>query len=124
MNKKDQEYYFNLPWSYLVKKEFNEGKEYYIVSVNEFPGVVSDGNTKEDAFKNIEEALQGMITLYLEIGKTIPEPIQLHNCKGSIAYRTAPERHYRLLIEAQKNHLSLSKFIDNSLDKVLGSLSK
>ncbi len=44
--------------------------------------------------------------------------------KGNIAYRTTPERHYRIAREAEKRNLSLSQFIDGSIDSDLRKRKK
>jgi predicted HicB family RNase H-like nuclease len=57
--------------------------------------------------------------LYIKQGQTIPEPINEGQFKGNIAYRTTSRRHYLLAHEAQKRQQSLSKVIDDFIDKAL-----
>ena len=37
--KKDLKYYLKLKWSYTIEPESEGGKDYYIIRVNELPGV-------------------------------------------------------------------------------------
>jgi antitoxin HicB len=73
--KKNLKYYLNLNWSYTIEQAVHNGKKFYIVRVNELPGVCTDANTIEKAMKNIRDAIAGTIELYLEQGDPIPEPI-------------------------------------------------
>ena len=66
--KKDLSYYMNLPWSYTIEKEYDHNKRYYIIRVNELPGICTDGETIEEVMENIKEAIEGAISLYLELG--------------------------------------------------------
>lgn len=73
-NHKLLEYYLNLPWTYEVKLETSKSETYYVVRVKELPGCCTDGKTIEEAFKNIKEALEGVLFLYLENCEEIPTP--------------------------------------------------
>jgi antitoxin HicB len=118
-NKKDVNFYLNLPWTYTVETDVDEeGHKVFIVSVNELPGVKTDARSLEEAMALIEDAMTGTFKLYLKQGEEIPEPINEDEFKGNIAYRTTSKRHYLLAREAQKRKQSLSKFIDECLDSV------
>jgi predicted RNase H-like HicB family nuclease len=73
--KKDLKYYLGLKWSYTVEEEDkHKGKKFFIIRVNELPGVVTDGETIEEAMSNIKEAIFATIELYLKQGDpTNPE---------------------------------------------------
>ena len=114
---KELNYFLDLPWTFEVEQENDPvtGK-IYIVRVSEWPRVVTDASTIQQAFKEISEVLTSVIILYLEKGYDIPEPQHQKLFKGNIAYRTTSERHYRIAREAKKRNLSLSQLIDNSID--------
>ncbi|WP_071527172.1 type II toxin-antitoxin system HicB family antitoxin [Nodosilinea nodulosa] len=48
--------------------------EAFIVEVPELPGCVADGETYQDAVKNIETVIQEWIETAQEMGRPIPEP--------------------------------------------------
>ena len=73
--KKKLSYYLNLNWSFTVEQETHKGKKYYIIRVNELPGICTDAETVEEGMENIKEAIEGAVRLYLENGETVPEPI-------------------------------------------------
>lgn len=114
--KKDLKYYLNLNWSYSIEQDFHKGKKFYIIRVNELPGVCTDANTIENGMKNIQDAITATIELYLEQGDPVPEPINKEEFKGNIAYRTTSERHYFLAKLAQQKHVSMNKALDMVFD--------
>src|SRR5579872_3915724 len=93
---KTMNYYLNLNWSYTIEPEGEKGRKYYIIRVNELPGVCTDAESVEEGMKLIKEAIEGAIALYLKHGDEIPEPIKKSEFKGNISYRTSSKRHYQV----------------------------
>jgi len=120
-NKKDINYYLNLPWTYTIETTIENGKVLYIVHLNEIYGISTDAHSIEEAMKLMKEAMIVAFEMYLEDNEEIPEPIQERDYKGQIAYRTTPKRHYLIAKEAKKRDLSLSQVIDQFIDQ---SISK
>ena len=119
-NKKDIQYYLNLPWTYTIETSRDENNAViYVVHVNELPGVCTDADTIAQAMELIKDAMTGAFKLYLKLGEEIPEPIDEEEFKGNIAYRTTNKRHYLIAREAQKKNTSLSKVMDELIDKAL-----
>lgn len=116
-NKKDINYYLNLPWTYTIETATENGKILYIVHLNEIYGISTDAPSIEEGMKLIKEAMTAAFEMYLEDNEEIPEPIKEENYKGKIAYRTTPKRHYFIAKEAKKRDLSLSQIIDQFIDK-------
>ena len=114
--KKDLKYYLKLPWSYTIEQSLHKGKKFYIIRVNELPGVCTDANTIEKGLKDIQDSIAATIELYLEQGDPIPEPINKEEFKGNIAYRTTSERHYFLAKLAEQKHVSMNKALDMIFD--------
>jgi predicted RNase H-like HicB family nuclease len=116
VTKKDLKYYLRLNWSYTIEQDVHKGKKFYIIRVNELPGVCTDATTVEKGMQNIQEAITATIELYLEQGDPIPEPIKKEEFKGNISYRTTSERHYFLAKLAQQKHVSMNKALDMVFD--------
>lgn len=66
--KKDLEYYLNLPWIYTLEKEYFEGKCYYIIKVNELPGICTHDEDLSKGMEGIKEAIECAIEIFLETG--------------------------------------------------------
>jgi antitoxin HicB len=116
---KGLEYYLNLPWSYSIEKRTDDGV-YYFARVNEL-NCFSDGESPEEAMKIIGEALRSHLEAALESGIEIPEPVKPEDYKGQIAYRTKPEKHYKIAKEAQRRKISINKLIDEAVDSILSA---
>ena len=121
--KKNLKYYLNLKWSYTIEQESHRGEDYYIIRVNELPGVCTDSSSIEDGLDQIQEALKATINLYLKEGTPIPGPIDIKKFKGNISYRTTTIRHYKLAQFARRNSRSLSKALDMLIDTGLEEAS-
>ena len=121
--KKTLSYYLNLPWSYMIEQETYNRKAYYIIRVNELPGVCTDAESIEEGMEAIKKVIKASIKLYLKQGDPIPEPIDKKKFKGNISYRTSAERHYLLSKIALHEQKSLSKTLDLLVDKNLEKLS-
>jgi predicted RNase H-like HicB family nuclease len=121
--KKDIKYYMNLNWSYTIEQETHKGLHYYIIRVNELPGVCTDATTVEEGMKEIKDVIAGVVKLYLKNKEPVPEPIKKEQFKGQIAYRTSSSRHYHVAKVAKAMHKSISKTIDDLIDISLDRLN-
>ena len=65
---------------YEVIVWWSEKDQAYIAEVPELPGCMSDGETYEDALKNIQIIISEWIDTAKELGREIPEP------KGKLMY--------------------------------------
>ncbi len=120
--KKGVDYYMNLNWTYTIEKDTNEGKDLYIISVNELPGVLTDAPSVQEGMEEIKDAICAAVELYLRHGDPVPEPIKKDKFKGNIAYRTTKERHYHLARLAQRKHISMNKALDMVFDAGIKNL--
>ena len=67
-------------YKYEVIVWWSEKDQYYIVEVPELPGCMSDGETYEEALRNIQLIISEWIETAKELGREIPEP------KGKLMY--------------------------------------
>ena len=118
-NKKDIKYYLNLPWTYTIETEKDNDEFIYIIRVNELPGVCTDASTISQGMELIKDAMEGALKLYIKQGEEIPEPMDEEEFQGNVAYRTSSRRHFLIAKEAQKKNVSLSKILDDLIDKAL-----
>lgn len=87
------------------------------------PGVCTDAETIEEGMIEIKDALKAAIQLYIKQKEPVPEPIDKKKYKGNIAYRTTPDRHYRVAQFARRERRSLSKTMDEIVDAGIASLA-
>ena len=50
----------------------------YLATVTELPGCMSDGESREEAAHNVNDAIRAWIATALEMGRAIPEPRLAH----------------------------------------------
>jgi antitoxin HicB len=115
-NKKNLDYYLNLPWTYTIETETYKKSTYYIIRVNELPGICTDAEDLNEGMEGIKEAIACAIEIYLQRGEPIPEPIDRNQYKGKILYRTDSARHYLLAKASKQMHKSISRTLDILVD--------
>ena len=69
-------------YTVILQRESDGG---YVVTVLALPGCVSQGDTREEALKNIAEAME----LYIEDRKAVGEPLPLGDEREYVELKTA-----------------------------------
>jgi len=107
MNIKD---YLELPYNIIIRHVVDESGSYYFAKVQELVGCVSDGETVEEVFSNIYDAMEGWIETKLELGFPIPLPIDIEKYSGKFVLRLPKSLHAKLVAEAEKEGVSLNQY--------------
>ena len=95
---KNVEYYMNLPYNYIVQPITDESGSYFYARVLELDGCQSTGETFEEAYENLREAMEGWIETKLEGGFEVPLPVGYDDFSGKFVVRIPKSLHYRLTI--------------------------
>lgn len=109
MNKKVK-YYMNLPYNYIIQQIHDESGSYYYAKVLELDGCQSTGETFEEAYSNVQEAMKGWLEVKIVGGYEIPLPKEEKDYSGRFVIRIPKTLHYRLAIEAEKEGVSLNQY--------------
>jgi len=117
MTKKKLNYYLNLPYTFII--EWSDVDECFLGSIVELERNMTCGQTRDEVFNNLKEALVSYVTTSLDNNMDIPEPLKIKNYKGSITYRTSRERHYILAKQAKLSGKSINTFIDEAIGEKL-----
>ena len=117
MNKKKLDYYMNLPYTYVI--EWSDVDKCFLGSIVEIERNMTCGQTREDVFANLKEALASYVTTSIDNNMEIPEPLKIDDFKGSITYRTSKERNYKLAKQAKLYGKSINAFIDEAIGEKL-----
>lgn len=107
---KDIEYYMGLPYNYIIQPINDETGEYFYAKVLELDGCQSTGDSFEEAYKSLREAMKEWIEIKLEHRISIPEPIKSDSYSGKFVIRMPKSLHYQLSIEAQEEGVSLNQY--------------
>lgn len=104
---KPEQYHYSVLWS--------EEDEAFIGRVLEWPFLAADGETQEDALREIREAVKCAIEDCVESGDPIPEPLSLRSYSGKTNLRMPKQLHRQLAIEAERQGVSLNQLILSKL---------
>ena len=99
---KNVEDYMNLPYNYIVQPITDESGTYFYARVLELDGCQSTGETFEEAYKNLKEAMRGWLEAKLEGGFDVPLPVGYDDFSGKFVVRIPKSLHYRLSVEAEQ----------------------
>ena len=117
MNKKNLNYYLNLPYSQII--DWSAADNCFLGSIVELERNMTCGQTREEVLSNLKEALISYVTTSLNNDIEIPEPLKIDDFKGNITYRTSKERHYKLAKQAKLYGKSINAFIDEAIREKL-----
>lgn len=106
----DVKKYLNLPYNYIIHPVNDESGFYFYARVLELDGCQSTGETFEEAYKNLMEAMEGWIEAKLEGGFEVPLPVGYENFSGKFVVRIPKSLHYKLSIEAEQEGVSLNQY--------------
>ena len=77
----------------------------------ELDGCQSTGDTLEELYEGLKEAMEGYIEVKLENGLEIPTPEKIEKYSGKFNVRLPKSLHQRLSIEAEKEGVSLNQLV-------------
>ena len=109
--------YMKLPYNYIIQPINDESGKYYYAKILELDGCQSTGQTFEEAYKNIKEAMEGWIQTKIDEGYTVPMPIGYDDFSGKFVIRIPKSLHYRLTVEAKEEGVSLNQYALYKLSK-------
>ena len=109
---KNVHYYMELPYTYLIQPITDESGSYFFGQVFEFDGCQSNGDTPDEVYQNLIEAMEGWLEVKLEHGDAIPEPAasDIGSYSGKFVVRLPKSLHRRLAVEAQREGISLNQY--------------
>ncbi|MGM9581156.1 MAG: type II toxin-antitoxin system HicB family antitoxin [Anaerovibrio sp.] len=117
---KDVAYYMGLSYPVEIQKVKEADGGGYFVSVPMLTGCMSDGETIDEAYSNIEEAKEEWFASMLERNMEIPEPDEKEEYSGRFVVRL-PRSLHKLLVQASKREgVSLNQFVTSSLAYSMG----
>jgi antitoxin HicB len=114
------EYYVSLPYTTTIEKWDDGRGPYYVARVIELPDLFMDGDTPEEALKELEEEKPEYIELYLKLGNKMPEPLKTQNYSGKVVLRLPASVHEDLARMAAMEGVSLNQYMVAALSKRVG----
>lgn len=114
--KKDLAYYMRLPYPVVVEEiPPAEGGGFAVrIPLLGPMTAVADGETIDEAYRNLKEVTQAVISNALKRGIQIPEPEdqsrEVEACSGQFIVRVPRELHFKLRQKANQNGVSLNSY--------------
>jgi len=93
----------------------------YAAQVLEFPGCFAEGDTPEEAYKNLEEAAENWVDSAHSQGMAIPEPFASQGYSGTISLRLPKSMHRRAAKYAHRDGVSLNQFLVSAIAARVGA---
>lgn len=103
----------NLKLDYTIRLKQNEDRSYF-VEIEELSGCMSEGDTKEEALKMIEDAKAAWLEAALARKINIPEP-EKDEFSGKLNVRMPKFLHRKLSHKAKQEGVSLNTLISATL---------
>lgn len=102
--------YFELPYNFIIQPIKDESGSYFYGRILEFDGCQTTGNTFEETYENLKDAMKGWIETKLNAGFEIPLPKGCEDFSGKFIVRIPKSLHYRLAVEAEQEGVSLNQY--------------
>lgn len=109
--------YLQQPYARIVIPE-SRG---YHAEILEFPGCFAQGETVEEAYKNLEKAAESWIESSLSQGHAIPEPSANLNYSGRVALRLPVSIHQQAARLAERDETSLNTYMVSAVAARVGA---
>ena len=101
--------YMKLSYTRMVQEKNDESGHYFYGYILELDGCQSTGNTLDELYENLNEAMEGYLEVKLENNLPIPIPKDTDDYSGKFVVRIPKTLHKRLSIEADKEGVSLNQ---------------
>ena len=99
--------YMKLPYTRIVNEMNDESGHYFYGRILELDGCQSTGDTLEELYENLNEAMEGYLEVKLENNLPIPLPERTENFN----VRLPKSLHQRLAIQAEEEGVSLNQLV-------------
>lgn len=109
---------------YSFRLEYSDEDEAYIASVPEFPGITAHGDNPDEAMKEVQIALGGVIEVYTEKKMILPEPLKRQDYSGQFRLRLPKMLHRRAAERAERDGVSLNTWTVVAIAEKLGDKKK
>ena len=113
-------YYLSLPYKTIIEPRDDADKPYFVARVVELPYCAIDGDTPENALKELEEVKVDWLKSNLTRGLKIPEPAVRRKISGKTTLRIPPYLHQMLADRADAENISLNEMMSSLLSNAVG----
>lgn len=102
--------YLEMPYNIIIQPVKDESGMYFYARVLELDGCQSTGETFDEAYQSVREAMEGYIETKLENGFDVPKPQTIEEYSGRFNLRIPKSLHQELAIKAKEEGVSLNQY--------------
>lgn len=110
--------YLKEPYSRVLIPDGETGT--FAAKIAEFPGCFAQGDTPEEAYRNLEAAAESWIEEVLGMGQQVPEPAVNNQYSGRVALRLPKSLHRNAAQMAERDNTSLNQFLVSAIAEKVG----
>lgn len=92
-----------------VQEINDESGHYFYGRILELDGCQSTGDTLDELYESLNEAMEGWLEVKIENNLPIPKPGKTEDYSGKFVVRVPKSLHQRLAIEAEQEGVSLNQ---------------
>ena len=92
----------------------------FTATIQEFPGCIAEGDTAEEALKNLDAAASSWVSVSLAHGREIREPIDFEGCSGKLALRIPRGLHREIAELADLESCSINQLLNVAIASYVG----
>jgi len=107
-------------YPFLIRPLSKEEGGGYLIEFPDLPGVLSDGETPEEAIRNGRDALKAALLTMKEFGDPVPKPGVISSVSGQWRQRVPRTLHARLVERARQEGVSLNTLVTAMIAEGLG----
>jgi len=109
------------PYSRVLRPAEEGG---YTAEILEFPGCVTQGETLEETYANLEDAARGWLEAVIELGQNVPDPAAESEYSGKIVLRLPRSLHRVAATLAERDGVSLNTFLATAIAERVGAVAR
>jgi len=117
VERKPLEYYLNLKYPVTIIPDESGG---FAAEIADLPGCITQGDTLEETYANIEEARKLWLEVTYEDEQDIPLPNENPEYSGKFIIRTPKSLHRKLDQMAKREGVSLNQYLVATLSHSVG----
>lgn len=117
---KELKYYLGLNYPSQITKINAEDGGGFLIEVPMLKGCMSDGETVEEAYNNLEDAKKEWFSYMLENNLEIPEPTKVVDYSGKFMVRIPKTLHKIITEQSKREGLSLNQYVSTVLAYAAG----
>lgn len=95
----------------------------YVASILEFPGCVAEGETPDEAIRNLDKAALSWVKVALANNYEFRDPVSFDGCSGKIALRMPRGLHKQVAELAELEDISVNQLLVSAIAAYVGAKS-